>query len=161
MRLYPSNSTLLNSDAEACYNQMIPGVMALHSQSLGLPDSATKCNGVSENSYGHTKKFGNWGEGQRKAALPSNWQFQSSTMLSALMTLYVSTGLYLMSTCKYFIANRIDKACVDDATNESIDQHTQHIDTPASMAQKMTKIAQTWEQLLFVSGSKISIKKSC
>eukprot|EP00957_Ditylum_brightwellii_P073417 5579037-Ditylum_brightwellii.AAC.1 len=44
LRLFRLNSAVLNNDAMACYNQMIPEVNALHLQSLGLPSAATKCS---------------------------------------------------------------------------------------------------------------------
>eukprot|EP00957_Ditylum_brightwellii_P177545 13523548-Ditylum_brightwellii.AAC.1 len=42
--LFRLNGTLLNNDAVACYNQMIPAVSSLHLQSLGLPESAAICS---------------------------------------------------------------------------------------------------------------------
>eukprot|EP00957_Ditylum_brightwellii_P168017 12790279-Ditylum_brightwellii.AAC.1 len=44
LRLFRLNGTVLNNDAKACYDRMIPEVTALHLQSLGLPDNATKCS---------------------------------------------------------------------------------------------------------------------
>eukprot|EP00957_Ditylum_brightwellii_P039967 3025719-Ditylum_brightwellii.AAC.1 len=40
--------------------------------------------GVSNNHYKHTSEYGKFGEGQGKASSPSNWLFQSSTILNAL-----------------------------------------------------------------------------
>eukprot|EP00957_Ditylum_brightwellii_P062649 4755054-Ditylum_brightwellii.AAC.1 len=91
--------------------------------------------GISKGSYGHSEEFGNWGEGQ-------------------------GAGLYILNTCKQFVASRIGEAYVDDANNAAIDQHTQQTDTQISITEKITKIAQTWEKLLFDSGGKLSIKKS-
>eukprot|EP00957_Ditylum_brightwellii_P170873 13005664-Ditylum_brightwellii.AAC.1 len=42
LRLFRLNGVVLNNDAKACYDRMIPEVTALHLQSLGLPDNATK-----------------------------------------------------------------------------------------------------------------------
>eukprot|EP00957_Ditylum_brightwellii_P173050 13175089-Ditylum_brightwellii.AAC.1 len=139
MHLFHLNGAILNNDAETCYDRMIPKVTALHSTSLSLPDTATKCsvyinynmqhciekaNGISKDSYDHSEEFGNWGEGQGKASLPFDWQFQSSTLLAALTRLCVGAVLYLLSTCKKFVANRIGEAYVDDANNAVIDQRT-------------------------------------
>eukprot|EP00957_Ditylum_brightwellii_P084831 6450024-Ditylum_brightwellii.AAC.1 len=44
LRLFCLNGAILNNDATACYNQMIPELSSLHVQSLGLPDNATKCS---------------------------------------------------------------------------------------------------------------------
>eukprot|EP00957_Ditylum_brightwellii_P059125 4486097-Ditylum_brightwellii.AAC.1 len=175
MHLFCLNGAILNNDAEVCYDRMIPKVTTLHLKSLGLPNTATKCsidikykiqrhiktaNGISKDSYSHSEEFGNYGEGQGKVSSPSNWQFQSSTLLAALTRLCIGAGLYLSSTCKNFVASRIGKAYVDDANNPAIDQHTQCTDTQISITKKITKIAQTWEQLLFGSEGKLSMKKS-
>eukprot|EP00957_Ditylum_brightwellii_P161752 12315482-Ditylum_brightwellii.AAC.1 len=117
-------------------------------------------NVISKDSYGHSEECGNWGEGQGKVSLPSNWQFQSSTLLATLTELCVGAALYLLSTCKKFVASRIGEVYVDDANNVAIDQHTQCTDAQISITKKITEIAQTWEQLLFGSGGKFSIKKS-
>eukprot|EP00957_Ditylum_brightwellii_P197793 15068002-Ditylum_brightwellii.AAC.1 len=41
IRLYRLNGAILNNDAAACYNPMIPELTAVHIQALGLPDNAT------------------------------------------------------------------------------------------------------------------------
>eukprot|EP00957_Ditylum_brightwellii_P160912 12250978-Ditylum_brightwellii.AAC.1 len=102
LRLFRLNGAVLNNDAMACYNQMIHEVTALHLQSLGLLSAVTKCSvllnhnmthyvktseGVSNNHYKHTLEYGKFGEGQGKASSPSNWLFQSSTILNALHAL--------------------------------------------------------------------------
>eukprot|EP00957_Ditylum_brightwellii_P025334 1916634-Ditylum_brightwellii.AAC.1 len=102
LRLFQLNGAVLNNDAKACYNRMIPEVTALHLQSLGLPDNATKCSvkinkkmkhyiktaeGVSQEHYQHTDSYAKFGERQGKSSSPSNWLFQSSTILNALHSL--------------------------------------------------------------------------
>eukprot|EP00957_Ditylum_brightwellii_P003214 244903-Ditylum_brightwellii.AAC.1 len=110
LRLFRLNSAVLNNDAMACYDQMIPEVTALHLQSLGLPSEATKCSvllnhnmthciktskGVSNDHYKHTSEYRKFGEGQGKASSLSNWMFQSSTILNALHALV--SGIFLIS----------------------------------------------------------------
>eukprot|EP00957_Ditylum_brightwellii_P056806 4305326-Ditylum_brightwellii.AAC.1 len=88
LRLFRLNGAVLNNNAIACYNLMIPEVTALHLQSLDLPSAATKCSvllnhnmthydkmskGVSNDHYKHTLEYGKCGEGQGKASSPSNW----------------------------------------------------------------------------------------
>eukprot|EP00957_Ditylum_brightwellii_P158151 12037803-Ditylum_brightwellii.AAC.1 len=174
MQLIRLNGAILNNDVEACYDRMIPELTALHLQSLRMSDNTNRCSvliiknmkqhintadGISKDRYRHTEDFSNWGEGKGKGSSPVNWQLQSSTLLAALTALCVGAGLKLMSTSKKFIADWIGKAYIDDADNVSIDQTTHATDTPTSMNRKMTKIAQTWEQLLFGYVGKLSIKK--
>eukprot|EP00957_Ditylum_brightwellii_P001498 116765-Ditylum_brightwellii.AAC.1 len=42
LKLFRLNRALLNNNATACYDWMIPEVSALYLQSLGLPDNTTK-----------------------------------------------------------------------------------------------------------------------
>eukprot|EP00957_Ditylum_brightwellii_P065326 4954600-Ditylum_brightwellii.AAC.1 len=100
--LFRLNGAILNNDASACYDQMIPEVSSVHLQSLGLPDNAIKCSilinknmnrsikttaGVTKDTYQHTAEYPLQGERQGKASSPSNWLFQSSTLLNALHAL--------------------------------------------------------------------------
>eukprot|EP00957_Ditylum_brightwellii_P135747 10352068-Ditylum_brightwellii.AAC.1 len=61
-RLLRLNGTILNNDAAACNDRMIPEVSSIHLQSLGLPKEAAKCSvkhhikttaGVSAANYKH------------------------------------------------------------------------------------------------------------
>eukprot|EP00957_Ditylum_brightwellii_P105767 8066164-Ditylum_brightwellii.AAC.1 len=87
MQIFRLNGAILNNDAEACYDRMIPELTALYHQSLGMPDNANKCSilinknmqwhiktadGISKDSYGHTDEFGKWGESQGKGSLLTN-----------------------------------------------------------------------------------------
>eukprot|EP00957_Ditylum_brightwellii_P122412 9333977-Ditylum_brightwellii.AAC.1 len=77
------NGTILNNDATACYNWMIPELSSLHVQSLGLPDNATKCSillnhdmkhfvkinaGITKDFYKHELSDKKFGEGQGKTS---------------------------------------------------------------------------------------------
>eukprot|EP00957_Ditylum_brightwellii_P023894 1801724-Ditylum_brightwellii.AAC.1 len=42
--LFHLNGAILNNDAMACYDRMIPEITSLHLQSLGLPEEAVKCS---------------------------------------------------------------------------------------------------------------------
>eukprot|EP00957_Ditylum_brightwellii_P166034 12641486-Ditylum_brightwellii.AAC.1 len=98
-RLFHLNGAILNNDAAACYDCMIPEVSSIHLQSLGLPKEATKCSvlvnqkmchhvkttaGVSNAHYRHELGCKKYGEGQGKISSPANWLFQISTLLGAL-----------------------------------------------------------------------------
>eukprot|EP00957_Ditylum_brightwellii_P172145 13105225-Ditylum_brightwellii.AAC.1 len=56
IRLYRLNGAILNNDAAACYNCMIPGLTAVHLQALGLPDNTTVTSvKLNQNAKHHTK----------------------------------------------------------------------------------------------------------
>eukprot|EP00957_Ditylum_brightwellii_P194037 14777650-Ditylum_brightwellii.AAC.2 len=44
LRLFRLNGAILNNDATACYDRIIPELSSLHLQSLGLPKKAAKCS---------------------------------------------------------------------------------------------------------------------
>eukprot|EP00957_Ditylum_brightwellii_P028119 2122966-Ditylum_brightwellii.AAC.1 len=55
-RLFCLNGAILNNNAAACYDQMIPEVSSIHLQSLGLPKGAAKCSVlVNQNMKHHIK----------------------------------------------------------------------------------------------------------
>eukprot|EP00957_Ditylum_brightwellii_P074793 5684103-Ditylum_brightwellii.AAC.1 len=83
--LFQLNGATLNNDATACYNNMIPEVSSLHLQSLGLPESAAKCNvllnhnmrhhiktkaGITKDRYRHKPGGEIYREGQGKTSPP-------------------------------------------------------------------------------------------
>eukprot|EP00957_Ditylum_brightwellii_P029567 2234119-Ditylum_brightwellii.AAC.1 len=99
LQLFRPIGALLNNDAVACCDMMIPAVSSLHLQSLGLPQSAAICSveinkqmkhyvqtnaGESTNFYQYSEAYMKGGEGQGKTSSPPNWLFQSSTLLKSL-----------------------------------------------------------------------------
>eukprot|EP00957_Ditylum_brightwellii_P164362 12512863-Ditylum_brightwellii.AAC.1 len=172
LRLFQLNGVILNNDATACYDCMIPEVSYLHLQSLGLPDNATKCSvllnknmkrkiktsaEITQISYQHIEEFPLEGEGQGKSLSPSNWLFWSSTLLAALHTLCV--GVYLFSACKKYLVQHVAEACVEDADAIYVDQKDQANKTPTSIQDRLKHIAHTWERLIYGSGGKLSRDK--
>eukprot|EP00957_Ditylum_brightwellii_P052074 3949801-Ditylum_brightwellii.AAC.1 len=107
-------------------------------------------NGVSNDHYKHTLEYGKFGEGQGKASSPSNWLFQLSTILNALHALI--SGIFLFSICQNFTTKRTAEAYMDDADCAYIDQTKQN-KTPAQIRQKIQQLAQTWENLLYGTGT--------
>eukprot|EP00957_Ditylum_brightwellii_P017749 1336952-Ditylum_brightwellii.AAC.1 len=63
LQLFQLNGAVLNNNAMACCNRMIPELTALHLQSLG----------ISDDHYKHTPEYGKFCKGQGKASSPSNW----------------------------------------------------------------------------------------
>eukprot|EP00957_Ditylum_brightwellii_P124813 9513812-Ditylum_brightwellii.AAC.1 len=44
LRLFRLNGGLLNNNAVACYDRMIPALTSIHLQGLGLPPKAAECS---------------------------------------------------------------------------------------------------------------------
>eukprot|EP00957_Ditylum_brightwellii_P204429 15339215-Ditylum_brightwellii.AAC.1 len=44
LRIFRLNGALLNNDAVACYDRMIPELTSVHLQRLGLPAPAAQCS---------------------------------------------------------------------------------------------------------------------
>eukprot|EP00957_Ditylum_brightwellii_P110447 8423291-Ditylum_brightwellii.AAC.1 len=118
LQLFRLNGALLNNDAVACYNQMIPAVSSLNLQSLGLPKSAAICSVKinkqmkhyvqtiaceSTEFYQYSEEYTKGGERQGKTSSPPNWLFQSSTLLSSLEE--QCNGLYLTSVDVWWLWN--------------------------------------------------------
>eukprot|EP00957_Ditylum_brightwellii_P074600 5668918-Ditylum_brightwellii.AAC.1 len=137
--LFCLNGAILNNDAFACYNRMIPEVSSLHLQSLGLPDNTTKCSvlinrnmkrsvkmtaGVTKQTNQHTKKYPLEGEGQGKT--PS----------------------------------LVAESYVDDTDCTYVNQKDQKNETLTHIQDRLKKIATAWECLIYGSGGKLSRKKT-
>eukprot|EP00957_Ditylum_brightwellii_P132857 10131383-Ditylum_brightwellii.AAC.1 len=172
LHLFRLNGGLLNNDAVACYNRMIPALSLLHLQSLGLPETAAMCNvqlnkrmkhhvrtnaGESSKYYQHLESYMKGGEGQGKTSSPPNWLFQSLTLLKSLEE--QCTGLYLTSIEQKYTSKRVAEGYVDDCNAGMADQRTQQTDTPDIITEMMREIAQTWADLIYGSGGEASLPK--
>eukprot|EP00957_Ditylum_brightwellii_P038917 2940753-Ditylum_brightwellii.AAC.1 len=173
IRIFQLNGALLNNNAVACYDCMVPGLTSLQLQSLGLQAPAVKCSvklnydmrhhiktnaGISTELYGHMECFPKYGEGHGKVSSPSNWLFTICTLLSALHGLH--KGINLWSVGKRFKSQRFADTYVDDTDGATIDQNTQKSDTPPKIRDKLQTIAQTWANLLFRLGGELLKEKT-
>eukprot|EP00957_Ditylum_brightwellii_P130984 9991298-Ditylum_brightwellii.AAC.1 len=129
------NGTILNNDAAACYNCMIPELTAVHLQALELPDNAmvtsVKLNqnakhyirtmaGLTDTFYQSMPDCPSFGKGQGKGSSPSNWLFTVSTLLAVLHNL--RTGVKLFSVCRNRKAERVADTYVDYTGNTYVNE---------------------------------------
>eukprot|EP00957_Ditylum_brightwellii_P064128 4865232-Ditylum_brightwellii.AAC.1 len=98
-------------------------------------------SGESFEFYHHSDNYMKGGEGQGKTFSPTNWLFQSSTLLNSLDEQY--TELYLTSFDEKYVSERVTEGCVDDTDTVTADQYTQKTDTPKIIMDCMTAITQT------------------
>eukprot|EP00957_Ditylum_brightwellii_P008625 654508-Ditylum_brightwellii.AAC.1 len=54
--LFRLNGTILNNNATACYDRMIPELSSVHLQGLGLPDNVAKCSVLLNHNMQHHVK---------------------------------------------------------------------------------------------------------
>eukprot|EP00957_Ditylum_brightwellii_P010464 792000-Ditylum_brightwellii.AAC.1 len=173
LHLFRPNGAILNNDATACYDHIIPEISSLHLQSLGLPDNATKYSvllnhnmkyhvktkaGVTKEFYKHELNDEKFGKGQGKTSSPSNWLFQSSTLLTALH--YLCVGIHMFSMCRKYVEKRVAETYVDDADCMYVDQRDQANESPTRIQNRLKKIVQVWENLIFGSGGQLSHDKT-
>eukprot|EP00957_Ditylum_brightwellii_P041745 3161256-Ditylum_brightwellii.AAC.1 len=115
--------------------------------------------GESLDSYQHNEDYFKGGEGQGKTSSSCNWLFTSSALLDSLEE--QCNRLYLTSADGKFVSKRVAEGYVDNTDAATADQRIQNIDTPQSIAARMTKIAQTWAHLIYGLGGDVSMPKSC
>eukprot|EP00957_Ditylum_brightwellii_P021197 1597860-Ditylum_brightwellii.AAC.1 len=106
--------------------------------------------GVSNTNYRHEPGCKKYGKGQGKTSSPANWPFQISTLLGALHKLVL--GINMFSVCSRYVERRVAKAFVDNMDCTYVDQEDQANETPSRICDRLTSIAQTWENLIFGSG---------
>eukprot|EP00957_Ditylum_brightwellii_P088740 6758021-Ditylum_brightwellii.AAC.1 len=90
------------------------------------------------------------GEEQGGTSSPSNWLFQSSTLLKSLEG--QCSGLYLTSVDGKYVSERVAEGYVYDCNAGTADQRTQQADTPDIITKRMQHIAQTWADLIYGLG---------
>eukprot|EP00957_Ditylum_brightwellii_P063904 4848423-Ditylum_brightwellii.AAC.1 len=100
--------------------------------------------GTTNEFYRHSAESPKYGDGQGKTSSPSNWLFQSSTILTAIHALV--TGVLLTSICNRFKSQQIAESYVDDTDCMYCNQSAQNEDTDIISA-KIQHTAQTWETL--------------
>eukprot|EP00957_Ditylum_brightwellii_P030633 2321287-Ditylum_brightwellii.AAC.1 len=115
--------------------------------------------GESLDSYHHSEDYFKGSEGQGKTPSPCNWLFTSSTLLSSLEE--QCKGLYLTSADGKFVSKRVTEGYIDDTAATPADQRTQNVNTPQSIAARMTIIAQTWADLVYGLGGDVLMPTSC
>eukprot|EP00957_Ditylum_brightwellii_P097145 7398290-Ditylum_brightwellii.AAC.1 len=114
--------------------------------------------GVSREHYRHEPGNKKYGEGQGKTSSPSNWLFQTSTMLGTLNWLVL--GINMFNVCKQYVENCVAESFVDDTDCTYLDQQDQQNETPTRIRDRLQSIAQTWENFIFGLGGCLSHYKT-
>ena len=169
VRLTRCEGTVLNNDATACYDRILPAISQLCCRRLGLPVSAAKFmleflrsaeyhvktqHGVSKECYGnHNSRV--FGVLQGSGSAPAIWLAVSVVLIDTYNFLFPSDGIPDPRRLHYLV--KIIDAFVDDTDLWDVLLRS-NLDSP-TLIQRMTHRAQAWERLMFASGGKLNLQK--
>jgi len=179
-RYYAEPAAIVDNDAKACYDRMIPVVLSYALICLGLPKALTRfmckwleeatyyiktSKGVSKFQYSSCLESYLYGTGQGTGWSPPNWG-AISDLISTVMG-ENTPGMKLVHPNRRFYSNRSFDAFVDDVngglTSEGL--HTFH-PSPHSKIPLLQTIyeqiqinVQYYSRLLFTSGGKLALDK--
>eukprot|EP00957_Ditylum_brightwellii_P184498 14052776-Ditylum_brightwellii.AAC.1 len=134
--LFRLNGAILNSDATARYDCMIPEVSSLHLQSSGLPNNTTKCSVLLNHNMKHHVKMKARVTKEFYKHEPNDEKF-GEDQEKCVAKAYVSN-----TDCTY------------------VDQQDQAIESPTCMQNRLKKIEQVLENLIFGSRGQLSHDKT-
>ena len=167
---------LVNYDATACYDRIIPNLGMLASQKYGVPPTVTKMNagtlnraeykvrtelGLAPTGYSHEPDFPIYGTGQGSANSPAIWCFLSSTLFDCYDQV-VNPAIYASPTLDTVIALGM-VGFVDDCNGQSnLFAEDGSQETVDKIIANTTANAQHWNNLLEASGGALELSKcSC
>jgi len=180
IRHYAEPAALIDNDAQACYDRLIPVVLSYSLIRLGLPIHLTRfmCRwleraeyflklgkGVSKHAYKNTLETYLYGSGQGTGWSPPNWGSISDILSTAMSE--NSPGMYLSHPNNKVFSNRSYDAFVDDVnggvTSEGMQAY--HPDSELSVPIMDTIFEQIevnveyYSRLLFSSGGRLALHK--
>ena len=162
---------IFDCDATGCYDRIIPPLASIHLQALGLGSQiatvlarlmfmATRHvktkHGVSKKGIRTKHNAPLYGIGQGNGGGPAIWLAHLTVMFYALGTLCQGMVIYGIDMVHKLCM--IGTGYVDDVTI-IISVSKQEPQTELSIKTRMKRIAQKWEQLLFITGGKLELSK--
>jgi len=180
IRYYALPAAIVDNDAKACYDRLIPVVLSYALIRLGLPKNLTRfmckwlektryfiktARGVSEHSYQSTTEEYLYGTGQGTGWSPPNWGAISDIISCAMDS--NTPGMYLEHPSRNFFSTRSYDSFVDDVNGGlTLDgMHAFH-PSPTSSVPLLQNIyeqiqvnVQYYSRLLFTSGGKLALDK--
>ena len=164
------NHARFDNDASACYDRIIVALGMLAARRCGMPDEAVQTHadclrlmkyavktvhGISEHNYKGTPFEPLFGTGQGSGASPSVWLSLVVILMNTLDRM-IPERMEFRSPDSQMRHSRLIDAFVDDTSLGYTDAGFMTLDT---MINKLTKMAQTWEKLLFYSGGALNLSK--
>ena len=180
VRYYAEPAAIVDNDAKACYDRMIPVVLSYALIRLGLPKKLTRfmcrwleeatyfiktSKGISKHKYGSTLQSYLFGTGQGTGWSPPNWG-AISDLISTVMSAN-TPGMKLVHPNGKFCSDRSFDAFVDDVNGglTSDGLHTfqpspaSHIPILSTIYEQIQVNIQYYSRLLFTSGGKLALDK--
>jgi hypothetical protein len=165
-----SNLAMMENDATACFDRMIPSLVMLSLRAYGVPEPVVTLMGttlekmryriktkigISTRSYGHTEEQPIFGTGQGSAGSPCFWMLTSIILFNIMAD--ITHGITFTDPAEIETIQRTMEAFVDD-TDVAVND-TKQPKTLLQLTQLLQTDAQHWEKLLFTSGGKLELTK--
>jgi hypothetical protein len=164
------NMARFDNDASACYDRIIVALGMLAARRCGMPDNAIKTHadalrlmkytvktifGISEENYHGTPFAPLFGTGQGSGASPAVWLTLVVILMNTLDRIIPERMEFHSPDSKTRHSRLID-AFVDDTSMGFTDAGLCTLET---LIEKLNRIAQTWEKLLYYSGGALNLQK--
>ena len=162
-----------NYDATSCYDRIIPNLAMIVSQKYGVHPNVTAANartlekadyrirtdlGLAPTGYTHSNQFPIYGTGQGSGNSPAIWCFLSSALYDCYDTQATKAVYCTPSRTHHMEFGMI--GFVDDSngqTNQFLTEETHQ--TSDEVLRQTQSNAQTWADLLYVSGGALELSK--
>ena len=180
IRHYGEPAALLDNDAKACYDRLIPVLLSYSLVRLGLPKHLTRfmckwlqtckyklklAHGVTQHSYGTTLERYLFGTGQGTGWSPPNWASISDIISDAMDE--NTPGMHLQHPDNITFLVRCFDAFVDDVngglTSDGMimykPKETGSVPIMETIFEQIEKNVEYYSRLLFTSGGKLALHK--
>jgi len=180
IRHYGEPAALIDNDAKACYDRLIPVLLSYSLVRLGLPKHLTRfmckwlqtcryklklAHGVTEHSYGTTLEQYLFGTGQGTGWSPPNWASISDIISDAMDE--NTPGMHLQHPDNITFLVRCFDAFVDDVngglTSDGMimfkPKETGSVPIMKTIFEQIEKNVEYYSRLLFTSGGKLALHK--
>ena len=162
---------IFDCDATGCYDRILPHFASVHLQKLGLSKQISTFlarmmyhtrryvktkHGISTASIQPTRRKPLFGIGQGNGGGPAIWLAHLNIMFQAISS--VCKGAEIIGIENNTKLSTVGTGYVDDVTlNITVDNTEDQ--TESMVRRKIKHIAQTWEELLFITGGKLELSK--
>ena len=169
-RILKHNHARFDNDASACYDRIIVTLGMLAARRCGMPENAIRthadslqlmkytvktAHGISDNNYKGTVFSPLFGTGQGSGASPAVWLTLVVVLMNTLDRM-IPERMAFKSPDSDMTHSRLIDAFVDDTSLGYTDPGLLTLET---MIEKLNRMAQTWEQLLYYSGGALNLAK--
>ena len=172
--LYLTRRTLITFDnnAASCYDRIIASLASLINRKYGLHWQVAVVHGrtlqearyklrtavgISERKYSHSTQFPLYGSGQGSGNSPALWLFISATLFDVDKR-FAHGATFQDPSGKISVQLKLS-GFVDNTNTSLNDWQPQHQAAFPILLTRLTHDAQTWNDLLFISGGKLELSK--